>query len=321
MSKGMFIAFEGPDGVGKTSTINGVAEELQRRGYKKEDVIVIQDPGTSKFGQALRPILKESKVPMTQMTQMMTFIACRIQMAQEIILPNLRAGKAVLCDRYTMSTIVYQVLAARQKWEPFEEIIKRTEVVIPSVYVVLSADYSVLRARRMAARWDDFFLPTELLCELVEAALSNKRASVSEALEKATAYFPEFDVCEDREAGAAELIDWVADNDRKAMRDFSKKPWMPQDQLEAMILSENRWTRVIGQWKAHLTGRATEAVDLVSNDRFENDRFQRRVAGCYEAALSLVQGDAPIIEEDTTSATIEQVIQNVTDTIMQLRNA
>lgn len=317
----MFIAFEGPDGVGKTSTINGVAEELQKRGYKEDEVVVIQDPGTSKFGQVLRPILKESKVPMTQMTQMMTFLACRIQMAQEIILPSLRADKAVLCDRYTMSTIVYQVLAARQKWEPFAEIIKRTEVVIPSVYVVLSADYSVLRARRLAARWDDFFLPTDLLCELVEAALSNKKSAVVASIEKAISHFPDLEVLKVRENAAEELIAWVDKSDRKAMRDFSKKPWMSPSQLEEMILSQDRWARVVGQWKAHLSGLATEAVDLVSNDRFENDRFQRRVAGCYEAAISLVQGDAPIIEEDTTDSTIEEVVKNVTDTIMQLRNA
>ena len=296
----MFIAFEGPDGVGKTSTINGVAEELQKRGYKEDEVVVIQDPGTSKFGQVLRPILKESKVPMTQMTQMMTFLACRIQMAQEIILPSLRAGKAVLCDRYTMSTIVYQVLAARQKWEPFAEIIKLTEVVIPSVYVVLGADYSVLRARRIAARWDDFFLPTELLCELMEAALSNNKSAVRAAVKKAPDYFQD---SKDIAAVIAELIAFSYGD------------------LEDLIISDNRYANVVGQWKAHQEGRAAEAVDLVSNDRFENDRFQRRAAGCYEAAISLVQGDAPIIEEDTTDSTIEEVVKNVTDTIMQLRNA
>lgn len=308
MSTGMFIAFEGPDGVGKTTTMEGVAQELKKRGYGEDEVIIVQDPGTSQLGMAIRPILKGGEVPMSTETQMLMFIACRMQMAQEIILPALQKGMAVLCDRYLMSTIVYQVLASHKKWENFRELLYRTEFLTPSVYVVLTADYATLRERRLASRWTDYFEPKETIKDIAEAALSGN-AEVLKTI-----------INDDDEVDT--ILGWLENKSTAALRKFEKKPTkVPVEQLEKMLTSKDVPENLFGQWKAILTGQEEQAVDIVADGRFDDDEFQRRVAGCYYAAPSLIPGSEPVLLEDTTGRDQDEIVQSLSDSLMKLKNA
>lgn len=318
MSKGMFIAFEGPDGVGKTSTMTGVAEELTKRGYGTDDIVTVIDPGTSTLGQTLRPILKGGQVPMTAFTQMLLFISCRAQMAQEIIIPALQQGKVVLCDRYTMSTLVYQFLAPAKKWEPMKNIVLESELVIPSAYVVLNADYAQLRRRRLASRWTDYFADPQFLQEMVKLALAKKSEKLVQLLKSQEKDGPS-EI--DNEELAEKLISYAKTNATMLRKHQGKNPpAVPLDVLAATLNKESISHRLFGQWRAWTAGQLEEAVEAVADGRFDDDEFQKAVSGCYYAAPSLIQGDAPVIREDTTDVTTEEVVKSVTDTIMKLKN-
>lgn len=103
----MFITFEGIDGCGKTTQINLLAEKLLSTGIAH---IKTREPGGTPLGQQLRALLlNPDNTAITPLTELLLFSADRAQHLHELILPSLAQGKYVLCDRYTDSTIAYQV--------------------------------------------------------------------------------------------------------------------------------------------------------------------------------------------------------------------
>jgi len=100
----VFVTFEGPEGAGKTTVIHLVAEELIARGT---EVVLTREPGAGEFGQRIRSILLESGAVHPR-AELMLFLADRAQHVAEVLRPELEAGKTVLCDRYTDSTLAYQ---------------------------------------------------------------------------------------------------------------------------------------------------------------------------------------------------------------------
>lgn len=107
-----FIVFEGVDRCGKSTQIKKVSEWLTRVGIEN---IVIQEPGTTTLGTMLRMILKDRNIPCCYKAQKALFHAARVQLVEEVIRPNLEKGITVLCDRYFLSTLCYQILPQSQK--------------------------------------------------------------------------------------------------------------------------------------------------------------------------------------------------------------
>jgi dTMP kinase len=102
----MFIVFDGIDGAGKSTQINLTKQWLEGRGQRVE---TLYDPGSTELGKSLRQLLLgEHEYPIDVTTEMLMFIAARAQLVAEKVRPALAAGKTVLCDRYTFSTVVYQ---------------------------------------------------------------------------------------------------------------------------------------------------------------------------------------------------------------------
>ena len=102
----MFIVFDGIDGAGKSTQINLTKQWLEQRGQRVE---TFYDPGSTALGKSLREILLgEHEYAIDVTTEMLMFIAARAQLVAEKVRPALSAGKTVLCDRYTFSTVVYQ---------------------------------------------------------------------------------------------------------------------------------------------------------------------------------------------------------------------
>jgi dTMP kinase len=102
----MFISFEGIEGSGKTTQIQGVYDHLLQKGY---DVIVTREPGGSKIGRQIRSILLDSKNKgLDPLAELLLYMADRAQHLNEIIKPGLSSGKMILCDRYYDATIAYQ---------------------------------------------------------------------------------------------------------------------------------------------------------------------------------------------------------------------
>lgn len=102
MSRGIFITFEGPDGAGKTTIINMVAEQLG-------DVILTREPGGIDIAEQIRAvILDKENTAMDSRTEALLYAAARRQHLIEKVKPALDQGKIVLCDRFVDSSLAYQ---------------------------------------------------------------------------------------------------------------------------------------------------------------------------------------------------------------------
>ena len=106
MTKGKLITFEGSEGSGKSTQAKLVYQYLKRR---KKSVLFIREPGGVKISEAIRNILLHVKnTGMTDECETLLYMAARAQLVGEVILPALKKGKIVLCDRFLDSTMVYQ---------------------------------------------------------------------------------------------------------------------------------------------------------------------------------------------------------------------
>lgn len=102
----MFITFEGIEGSGKTTQIGRLYEFLKKSG---RDCVMTREPGGTAIGRKIRAILLDPQsLAMDPFTELLLYIADRVQHAKEVLLPMLSAGKTVLCDRYFDATIAYQ---------------------------------------------------------------------------------------------------------------------------------------------------------------------------------------------------------------------
>jgi dTMP kinase len=102
----LFLTFEGMDGSGKTTQMRLLAERLRAHG---REVLETAEPGGTRIGIEIRRILLDAANQELRPTaEMLLYFACRAQNVDEWILPALAAGKIVLSDRFTDSTLVYQ---------------------------------------------------------------------------------------------------------------------------------------------------------------------------------------------------------------------
>lgn len=105
MKKGFFITFEGADGCGKTTQSKLVQEYLEKKGY---EVIWTREPGAKGLGQKIRELLLHYDGDVAPVCEAFLFLADRAQHIEHLIKPAVEAGKIVICDRHTDSTIAYQ---------------------------------------------------------------------------------------------------------------------------------------------------------------------------------------------------------------------
>lgn len=102
----MFITFEGCEGVGKSTQLNFLRDYLKETG---QDAIFVREPGGTSIGEQIRKvILNPDNTEMAAVTESMLYASSRVQLIDEVILPALREGKLVVCDRYLDSSIAYQ---------------------------------------------------------------------------------------------------------------------------------------------------------------------------------------------------------------------
>lgn len=106
--QGKFISFEGPDGAGKTSVLNQIQSDLEAE-IGKEQVMYTREPGGNHISEQIRRVLfSPENTDMDGRTEALLFAAARRQHIVSEILPGLKAGKVILCDRYVDSSIAYQ---------------------------------------------------------------------------------------------------------------------------------------------------------------------------------------------------------------------
>ena len=104
--RGVFVTFEGGDGVGKSTHIRYVADELRRAG---REVVCLREPGGTGVGESLRAmVLDPENGEISSEAELLMYEAARAQLVCEVIRPALERGAVVLCDRFADSTIAYQ---------------------------------------------------------------------------------------------------------------------------------------------------------------------------------------------------------------------
>ncbi|MCQ4240679.1 dTMP kinase [Stutzerimonas stutzeri] len=103
---GCFITLEGPEGAGKSTNREFIAEYLRERGV---DVVLTREPGGTPLAERIREILlAPADEPMASDTELLLVFAARAQHIDQVIRPALARGAVVLCDRFTDATYAYQ---------------------------------------------------------------------------------------------------------------------------------------------------------------------------------------------------------------------
>ena len=104
--KGYFISFEGIDGSGKSTQIQRLADFLRSLSF---DIVVTREPGGSVGGEEIRKLLLQGDVDRwSAETEILLFTAARRDHLERIILPAIKNGQIIICDRFTDSTRMYQ---------------------------------------------------------------------------------------------------------------------------------------------------------------------------------------------------------------------
>ncbi len=104
--RGVFITFEGIEGSGKSTQITKLAEHLKNRNYP---VTMTREPGGTAIGDQVRKILLDpANSQLVPRAELLLYAAARAQHLEELIVPELNAGRLVLCDRFSDATLAYQ---------------------------------------------------------------------------------------------------------------------------------------------------------------------------------------------------------------------
>ena len=103
---GLFLTLEGPEGGGKTTQLARLQARLEEAGIA---TVRTREPGGDAVGERVRELLLSTE--MTSRAEFLLFAAARAQNVAQVVRPALLAGKVVLCDRFTDSSLAYQGVA------------------------------------------------------------------------------------------------------------------------------------------------------------------------------------------------------------------
>ena len=145
-----FITFEGPDGSGKSTQIELVADYLRQRDRR---VYCTREPGGTSIGNQIRDVLHDvANTEMTFRAEILLYSASRAQLVEQVILPHLSAGFVVLCDRYADSTYAYQGYGRQLSFDALQTITAfATQCLKPELTVYLDLNVEEGLKRKVAA--------------------------------------------------------------------------------------------------------------------------------------------------------------------------
>ena len=106
MARGKFITFEGGEGCGKSTQVKRLKEALEKEGV---EVLLTREPGGTWLSEEIRRLIKDQATDAPcDRSELLLFLAARAQLVKNVIRPALEAGKWVVSDRFSDSTIAYQ---------------------------------------------------------------------------------------------------------------------------------------------------------------------------------------------------------------------
>jgi len=148
----MFICFEGIDGAGKSTQARMLHQQLLDEDYA---AVLVSDPGTTRIGTAIRQILLNNAEPISAAAQMLLFSAARAELANHIA-ENVQSGSIVICDRWLLSTLVYQGEINNISHELITHIFRETSFLQPDICFLLdiSPEAAAVRMGLPADRYE-----------------------------------------------------------------------------------------------------------------------------------------------------------------------
>ena len=156
-----FITLEGPEGGGKSTQAQRLADHLASQG---QDILLTREPGGTEIGDQIRRVIMslENK-SMSPEAEFLLFSASRAQLVRELIQPHLERGGVVVCDRFFHSSLAYQGYGHELDLELLRTITGFvTGGLIPDLTFLLdlTSELGLVR-RKQAGRWnrlDDYDL-------------------------------------------------------------------------------------------------------------------------------------------------------------------
>jgi dTMP kinase len=137
--RGLFITFEGPEGSGKSTHSKLLCDFLRRKGF---NVLHTREPGGTYVSEKIRRVLLDPRnKDMGVVCEMLLYMAARAQIMEQKILPALKKGKTVVCDRFVDATLVYQGYAGGLDPKIIRDIARLvTRRVLPRLTFLLDID-------------------------------------------------------------------------------------------------------------------------------------------------------------------------------------
>ncbi|MBI2109080.1 MAG: dTMP kinase [Parcubacteria group bacterium] len=149
--RGKFVVIDGGDGTGKSSAVLHLVQEL-----KGMPVLFTREPGGTVFAEQIRDLLLQDRKGehVFAETELMLFSAARMQHMGNTVIPTLKEGRHVISDRFSLSTIAYQLYGnGRGDLVKFFEMLDTVAVsgCVPDLYIVLDVDTDTALLRRQKA--------------------------------------------------------------------------------------------------------------------------------------------------------------------------
>ena len=182
-SGGIFISFEGIDGAGKSTHIDGLAQAFRAQGRA---LTLTREPGGTPLAEKLRAMVLND--PMDAMTEALLVFAARRDHLQQVIEPALARGDVVLCDRFTDATFAYQgggrgfdlnTLSILEQWVQEKRGLEASFIRQPDLTVWFDLPAEIAAQRLAGARVPDKFeaQPVEFFRRVAAGYLSRMTAA------------------------------------------------------------------------------------------------------------------------------------------------
>jgi len=142
---GLFIAFEGGDGAGKSTQVRLLAETLRAAGH---DVLLTREPGGTELGARIRDLVLHGD-HVSPRAEALLFAADKAHHVDQLIRPALAAGRTVLTDRYTDSAVAYQGAGRELGADEVDDLqMWAVDHLVPHLTVIVDIDAVEGRRRR-----------------------------------------------------------------------------------------------------------------------------------------------------------------------------
>ncbi len=214
MTHGLFISFEGIDGAGKSTHIDGLASAFRAQGRA---VVLTREPGGTPLAESLRGLVLNS--PMDPLCEALLMFAARRDHLLTVIEPALARGDVVLCDRFTDATFAYQghgrgfdlaVLHTLERWVQGGLPAGSDALRQPDMTVWFDVPPAVAAARLTQARSPDRFeAESQAFFERVAAGYAARCAASPQRFARINADAPRSEVWAQVQAACAQR-GWIA---------------------------------------------------------------------------------------------------------------